>query len=777
MGFRHFNGQRTPHRAPHHRGRTTRLLAVTLSASTFLSCSGATEIEEQASLEAPKRVSVVTRTQRDQTIEAVLTWGAVDDPAVDGYVVFRQAHNTRLPEDQLAPYMRIRETDAQTFEYVETITLHTEYRYHVAAMTVEHTLGQKSDDVVLPSIDIDIDDCEGDVCPPPETVRTCIDPPSIAVFPPDTGLVQAPPPLGNERQPLFGFSSDQIDVSFEFQLDNSGVWEPCDASLTTRELDQGEHTLQARAINCNGFPDPTPVTYDFIVDSIAPVVSITHDRPTGPDGTAHIDDAEAMLTLTPNEDDVQYFCRMRTVDDPDDKVYSRCVSPVRVPINTVFRSGHTYYFDVFGIDPVGNSGKANVRTLPLFIDQDPPVVSFNGAYPQYYNALPIVYVTETYDTSGIQPNRFCRAYPSSQTDPPEAVPCQEELLLGNDGNPVSGNSPARHTLTGLADGTYVFEVFARDYAWDPNRPAKQYKHQSETISKTFTLDTTAPVITTVASPVGQNGITNARDVRVELFSNETVTVTDCSIDGGGIQQICLASQIIHAPQEGLHVHTLTVADAAGNPASATTSWTLDTQIPQPYWQTRAPNFPTELTNESQVELSFSADESGADFYCQYNENQFACTSPLQITTASYGHYSVSITAVDLAGNAQNEPLSYQWRYFGVTSATLIAAPALGSTDSPPLDNDRSPFFKVQGSGHDRFECRVDGALFNCPTVDTISGPVVEGEIPSSLADGVHDVTITALGVEPPNDTVTWNWEIDATPPTSVAMSVTGSTLR
>jgi hypothetical protein len=87
---------------------------------------------------------------------------------------------------------------------------------------------------------------------------------------PDTDIDSGPNSITNQTSATFNFSSPDNTATFECRLDG-GAWEPCSSPKTYSGLADGSHTLEVRASNAFG-TDPTPATYTWTVDTIAPIV-------------------------------------------------------------------------------------------------------------------------------------------------------------------------------------------------------------------------------------------------------------------------------------------------------------------------------------------------------------------------------------------------------------------------------------------------------------------------------------------------------------------------
>ena len=130
-------------------------------------------------------------------------------------------------------------------------------------------------------------DGSGIVDPTPASWRWVVD-----SAPPDTFIPIHPTDPAQTGDAGFAFASDEVGASYLCALDPATTppeaWEPCDATLLVTGLTDGTHTLWVAAVDGAGNVDPTPATYTWLVDTIAPDTEITSGPParTGPDDGA-----------------------------------------------------------------------------------------------------------------------------------------------------------------------------------------------------------------------------------------------------------------------------------------------------------------------------------------------------------------------------------------------------------------------------------------------------------------------------------------------------------
>ena len=133
-------------------------------------------------------------------------------------------------------------------------------------------------------------------------------------------------------------------------------------------------------------------------------------------------------------------------------------------------------------------------------------------------------------------------------------------------------------------------------------------------------------------------------------------------------------------------------------------------------------------------VSFSSNESGAQFECRLDGGPFqSCDSPAHLNGLPDGSHTLTVRAIDLAGNVDPTPAS--------TSFTTAGAP-VGDTTPPDTtiagavvtgSHARLTFSSNDAGAH--FQCRLDdGAFAACTSPVDYNG----------LADGAHTFQVRAI---------------------------------
>jgi large repetitive protein len=307
---------------------------------------------------------------------------------------------------------------------------------------------------------------------------------------------------------------------------------------------------------------------------------------------------------------------------------------------------------------------------------------------------------------------------------------------------ISANNGDTKTWTPagpLADGTYYWSARAQDTLGLPS---------AWVTSRSFALDTTAPVTTINSSPAASS---NAPSGTFGFSANEGVAGFQCRVDGGAFS--ACSSPFAYGPlADGPHTFDVkATADLAGNAGGATSyAWSIDTVPPD----TSIASNPAVLSNTASPSFSFTATEPGSTFECSLDGAGFAsCSSPMTYSGVADGVHTFQVRAVDPAGNVDPSAAAYSW--------TIDATPpdtSIGPSQPAPLTTATGATFDFSSTETgSTFECSLDGAAFTtCSTPKTYFG----------LAEGNH--TFQARAIDNAGNTdptpASYSWTIDTTPP-------------
>ena len=327
-------------------------------------------------------------------------------------------------------------------------------------------------------------------------------------------------------------------TSIECQLDG-GSWGVCGTTATYSSLAAGNHTFSARATDTAGNTSTT-TTHSWLIDSSAPIVSMTANPPI----ITNLGSASFTFTAsdTGGGSVASIMCSV------DGGTFVTCSSPNSL---SALSSG-VHSFSVKAIDSANN--ESLVSSYSWTIDQTPPVVSIDTTPQAITNATTATFTFSASDTGGGTISGFT---------------CS--LDGGAYGSCVSPKS-----LAGLAAGAHNFAVKATDSA----------SNVSSSYSFSWTVDTTPPVIAITSPAAGSyvNPVNQASFLvsgtcseinRSIVITGAASSSTSCLSDGTWSSTLDLS-----ASAQGTLSIQIMQTDVAGNSTtSPVKSFVKDTVLP------------------------------------------------------------------------------------------------------------------------------------------------------------------------------------------------------
>jgi len=164
---------------------------------------------------------------------------------------------------------------------------------------------------------------------------------SVCAGAPNTAIDDRPPLSSNSTSAEFTYEAPTA-TSYECRLDAEAFATcPIGGPQTYTNLADGSHTFQVRGRNASG-PDPTPASYTWTVDTVAPTASITsHPLDPGPGKTV-------AFRYSSNETGSKFECRL----SPLEASFSACDTQPKTYANL---ADGAYEFEVRAIDAAGNA--------------------------------------------------------------------------------------------------------------------------------------------------------------------------------------------------------------------------------------------------------------------------------------------------------------------------------------------------------------------------------------------------------------------------------------
>ena len=392
--------------------------------------------------------------------------------------------------------------------------------------------------------------------------------------------------------PTFEFTAEP-GATVTCQLD-SATAASCSSPLTLDPQPEGPHTLRLVATDAAG--NRTEVTRTFTVDTVKPIATIT----AGPEDGATIDGATLRFDIGFDQVDTTAVCEL--VSDSGTLRQSNCASFVE----STLKNGH-YTFTVTPTDAAGNVGDPVSRsftvlhggpqavvaggptqptnvTAPRFDIDGPPGSTFKcsirdtrpvtactrttGYRPD--PALPdgaYTFVVVAYDGNGDAGPEATRDFvvdtkaPTATVSSGPAGPVRETRFTLGASEPgrlecrVDGLLVNCDTtfVPQVVDGPHILSVVAIDAAGN----------RSAAVTRTFTIDTTAPVAPEITPAATGSTATFA-------FSSSDGTFT-CRLEGPGRDGTfapCSSPVTYSGLAPGTYRFTLRATDAAGNTTEA-----------------------------------------------------------------------------------------------------------------------------------------------------------------------------------------------------------------
>ncbi len=282
---------------------------------------------------------------------------------------------------------------------------------------------------------------------------------------------------------------------------------------------------------------------------------------------------------------------------------------------------------------------------------------------------------------------------------------------------------------GLGDGNHTFTITATDAA--TNVSTKTY---------TWLVDTVAPALSITSAPSGQ--VSSASAHITFTAGADAVSVT-CQLDGGAAAA-CSGAVDYTGLSEGSHTFTVRASDAAGNTASRTATWTVDTTAPS----VMITSYPPDPTNSRTAPFQFTVTGATATT-CQLDGGAAtACSTAITYDTLADGVHTFTVKASDGAGNVTTQSRSWT---VDATPPTVTFGTVPGNPTKTTADA-----FSWSVSESATVTCQVDtGSQVPCPS-GSYTTP--------TLGEGPHTFTVRATDAAMNTGSAVYSWKIDTTAP-------------
>ncbi|WP_304504116.1 Ig-like domain-containing protein [Corallococcus sp. EGB] len=319
-----------------------------------------------------------------------------------------------------------------------------------------------------------------------------------------------------------------------------------------------------------------------------------------------------------------------------------------------------------------------------------------------------------------------------------------------------------YTATGLQSGSHTFTVAAIDAAGNVDPTPATF---------TWTVDLTPPDAPIVLQPTSGELVTTASPV-ITGTAEPGSTVYLVLDNGAPLGPILVNAQgewsypVQATLADGPHTLTATATDAAGNVSEpASLSFTIDTEAPD----TTIESGPAQPSNSASATFEFSSTGGGIRYECSLDDAPYVlCDSPFTVDSLTEGEHTLSVRAVDAAGNADPTPAEYTW----TVDLSLPEAPAITSPANGALFNTGAVSYAGTAEPGATVRVSVDGVFVGTAVADSDTGAwtFTPGPVLPHGSHTVSAVAVDAAGNTSPPTSVTFSVDLVA-PDTSLTASV------
>ncbi len=475
---------------------------------------------------------------------------------------------------------------------------------------------------------------------------------------PVTSIVNGPASVTNQPS-VFQFGSSTTNSVYECRLDDATAWTSCPSPTTFTGLDDGEHSLEVRAV-FGGLADPTPATHTWTVDT---TTSVSITAPAG--GPTN----QAAPTVTFSGEVGADWTLRHNGSPVDSGTFDATGVASSTALGTLSDGNHAIRVEVE--DEAGNTDHDEVT---LNVDTVAPLPPSIGHGPP-----PATSETDAEIDFTVEPG----SNPECRFNGGPWVPCT---------SPWKGED--------LPDGKHVLEIRTTDDA----------DNESDVTEYEWVVDTKDP------EPIewGEVPSPESSDPTPTLtFTGEPDSQPYCRIDGGDWTP-CSSPFTLPPLGDGPHVVEVKLVDPAGNESPVIEHrWTVDTTAPQAPTVLSGPTGPTTDTT-----ATFAlAGEPGAALECSLNGGAWVpCPETLQLSGLPVGEHVLRVRQTDAAGNV-SEVGEHRWTVVAPPALpTLPSAPGFDPTPAATTVRTRvaSQSVVTGSAGTVRVGCALNaGALDRC----------------------------------------------------------------
>lgn len=476
--------------------------------------------------------------------------------------------------------------------------------------------------------------------------------------PPVSSFTVQPDSVTNDADPAFEFETNEPVSGSVCTLDG-GSPVACSSPLTLADLgapsgvSDGVHQVTVRSTDIAGNVESTVATASWRQDTVDPEVTFTSKSnvfmPLG--------DADFAWSVTDGAPpvaapEVASECALDPVDQNNIEP-SEWVSCDRdLTVAEVDNVNGLHFLAVRAIDEAGNVSALAThewtvlgeKPVPVVIDDSSPA---DGATTRVGTAF--FAFSHVLEGTGALDGMFCSLDGGTQTR------C--------DGN---------FSADGLADGDHTFSVIAKDIAGNISEP---------TVIN-WSVQSAAPV---TSIDFGPTGLVKQNSATFE-FSSDKAGTFECRIDGGSWEacESPLALSDLAEGQHSISVRAVAAVFPVGvkDPTPPKRTWTVDTVAPD----VDITSAPSGQVVSYTGQVAFSSTDPEAGFQCKLGDGLFqACESPWSLTGLTAGQQTVTVRAIDPAGNSTAEPATTTWTVLDPSCGNDFTGTPPDCVAKPPVE--------------------------------------------------------------------------------------------
>lgn len=451
--------------------------------------------------------------------------------------------------------------------------------------------------------------------------------------PPVTSFTEGPDPVTNVASPAFRFEVNEAVSRSQCRLDGEAPVD-CTSPFTLDDLGHaggvpdGMHHVTVRSTDLAGNVEATAASISWRQDTVDPVVTFT-SKPAAFTPLGAVDFGWSVKDGNPPvlAPEAAAECALDPVDADAIDAGEWVDCGRELTVGEADNTNGPHSLSVRAVDEAGNvSAVARHDWVVLGSKPNPPMIDDSSPTANAVTRVGTAYFAISHELDG--------------TGALDTLLCS---LDGGTRTPCEGN----YSAEGLDDGPHTFAVFARDIAGNVSEPAEL----------NWEVQRGAPVTTI---DFGAHGLTKETSATFK-FSSDKAGTFECRIDGG-LWEICESPVELTGLSDGEHsflVRAVSTVVPVGvkDPTPAKRQWTVDTEAPE----VEIRSGPSDRVVSYDATLTFSSNDSEAGFQCKLNDGLYSsCGSPWRLDDLKAGEQTVTIRAIDPAGNVSEAPATWTW---------------------------------------------------------------------------------------------------------------------